>query len=133
MSDSLLYHAFGVRGYRYRSTRYEGGEVFIRIEPPRESLRCPACGHSHVHIVERFRRWWRTLPIGARSVWIEMFVPKVQCQSCGARRRVPVRFAALRGFMCAPATSCNSMISDKVAMSPVRLAIASAFRPVPEG
>ena len=93
MSTSLLYHAFGVRGYDYLGTRYEVGEVIIRIEPRRESLRCPACGHSHVHVVERFRRWWRTLPIGARSVWIEMLVPKVQCQSCGARRRVPVRFA----------------------------------------
>ena len=93
MSTSLLYHAFGVRGYDYLGTRYEVGEVIIRIEPRRESLRCPACGHSHVHVVERFRRWWRTLPIGARSVWIEMLVPKVQCQSCGARRRVPVTFA----------------------------------------
>jgi len=94
MSGSLLYHAFGVRGYCYRATRYEEGEVVIRIEPPRESLRCPACSHSHVHVVERFRRLWRTLPIGARTVWIEMFVPKVECQSCGVRRRVAVTFAA---------------------------------------
>ena len=85
MSDSLLYHAFGVRGYCSLGTRYEGGEVFIRIEPPRESLRRSACGHSHVHVVEWFRCRWRALPIGARSVWIEMFVPKVQCQSYRVR------------------------------------------------
>ena len=40
---------------------------------------------------------------------------------------------ALRGFMSAPATYCDSTLSDKLVMSPVRLTIASAFRPAPEG
>jgi len=93
MSTSLLYHAFGIRGYRYCHTRYEEGVVIVRIEIPRSSFRCAACGHDHVHVVEWFRREWRTLPIGDRPVWIEMMVPKVECQSCGARRRVPVSFA----------------------------------------
>jgi transposase len=93
MSSSLLYHAFGIRGYRYVATRYVEGEIFVRIEAPRESLCCAACGGRHVHVVERFRRWWRTVPIGAKGVWIEMFVPKVECQRCGARRRVEVTFA----------------------------------------
>lgn len=93
MSTSLLYHAFGIRGYRYLATRYEEGAIIVRIEPPRETLKCPACGCSHVHVVERFPRLWRTLPIGARTVWIEMNVPKVQCQRCGAKRRVKLGFA----------------------------------------
>jgi transposase len=93
MSTSLLYHGFGIRGYRYVATRYELGEIVVRIAAPRESLRCPGCGSSHVHVVERFPREWRTVPIGAKSVWIEMDVPKVECQACGARRRVEVAFA----------------------------------------
>ena len=93
MSNSLLYHAFSIRGYCYVATRYREGEVFLKIEAPRESLRCPACGHAHVHVVERFPRRWRTLPIGARCVWIEMAVPRVECQQCGARRRVGPTFA----------------------------------------
>jgi transposase len=93
MSTSLLYHAFGIRGYRYLATHYRDGEVVVRIEPPRESLKCTACGCSHVHVVERFRRWWRTVPIGAKAVWIEMDVPKVHCQKCGAKRRVHLGFA----------------------------------------
>ena len=93
MSTSLLYHAFGVRGYRYVATRYEVGAVIVRIEAPRRSLRCPACGSGHVHVIERFRRQWRTLPIGAKSVRLEMDVPRVECQRCGTRRRVPVTFA----------------------------------------
>jgi transposase len=96
MSSSWLYHAFGVRGYRYVATRYESGEIVIVVEPPRESLRCPACGGDHVHVNERFRRRWRTLPVGAKAVWIEMDVAKVYCQACGGKRRVEVAFAEPR-------------------------------------
>ncbi len=96
MSTSLLYQAFGIRGYRYCHTRYENGATIFHIRLPRSSFYCPACGHAHVHVVEWFRREWRAEPIGSRPVWIEMAVPKVECQSCGARRRVPVTFAEPR-------------------------------------
>ena len=48
MSTSLLYHAFGVRGYRYVKTEYVEGEVIFTIEQPRESYRCPVCGSDDV-------------------------------------------------------------------------------------
>src|SRR3989304_2728357 len=35
MSTSLLYHAFGVRGYRHVKTEYLEGEVILPIEQPR--------------------------------------------------------------------------------------------------
>ncbi len=93
MSTSWLYHGFGVRGYRYVATRYEDGAIVMRIEAPRESFRCPCCGSSHVHVVEWFRRWWRTVPVGSKVVWIEMDVPRIECQVCRMRRRVEVTFA----------------------------------------
>lgn len=93
MSTSLLYHAFGIRGYWSVGTDYREGEIFVRIEAPRESLRCSRCGSPHVHVIDRFRRQWRTLPIGAKAVWIDMQVPKVECQQCGVRRRIEVKFA----------------------------------------
>jgi transposase len=93
MSQSWLYHAFRIRGYRYVATQYIYGQIVLRVEPPRESLRCSSCRSARVHVVERFRRWWRTLPVGSKAVWIEMDVPKVECQACGLRRRVEVTFA----------------------------------------
>jgi transposase len=33
------------------------------------------------------------VPIGAKPVWIEMDVPKVECQVCGAKRRLELGFA----------------------------------------
>lgn len=65
----------------------------MTIEAPRESLKCPACGSAHVHIDEWCPRRWRTLPIGSKTVWIEMDVPKIECQVCGAKRRVTLGFA----------------------------------------
>ena len=48
MSTSLLYRAFGVRGYRYGKTEYEGGRVVFTITQPRKSYRCPVCGSEDV-------------------------------------------------------------------------------------
>lgn len=93
MSTSLLYHAFGIRGYDYVATRYQGGEIFVMVEAPRESFRCPACGSAHVHLDEWCPRRWKTVPVGAKTVWIEMDVPKVECQACGAKRRMELGFA----------------------------------------
>jgi hypothetical protein len=38
MSTSLLYHAFGIRGYKYKNTKYEGGSVHFNIEQERKYL-----------------------------------------------------------------------------------------------
>ena len=40
MSTSLLYHAFGIVGYHYRSQHFHEGTVTFRIEQPRDRLRC---------------------------------------------------------------------------------------------
>src|SRR6266851_3388995 len=48
MSTSLLYHAFGIRGYRYLRTDYLEGEVVFTIEQGRPTLQCPLCGSREV-------------------------------------------------------------------------------------
>ena len=49
MSTSLLYHGFGIRGYRYVRTEYvEGGVVFTIVQDPK-TCRCPACGGQEHH------------------------------------------------------------------------------------
>jgi transposase len=83
MSTSLLYHAFGVRGYRYVKTEYVGGEVVFTMEQPRESYRCPVCGSDDVigrgHNCRRFR----TVSIGGKPVYLMLAVPRVECHACG--------------------------------------------------
>jgi len=93
MSTSLLYHGFGVRGYRYVKTEYVGGEVVFTIEQPRESYRCPVCGSDHVIGRGQNTRRFRAVPIGRKRVYAQLAVPRVECRDCGVVRQVELGFA----------------------------------------
>jgi transposase len=93
MSTSLLYHAFGVRGYRYVSTEYSQGEVTFSIEQPRPSFRCPVCGSDDVIRRGQTTRRFRAVSIGSKPVYLTWAVPRVACRSCGAIRRLRIGFA----------------------------------------
>jgi transposase len=93
MSTSLLYHGFGVRGYRYVKTGYVGGEVVFTIEQPRESYRCPVCGSDHVIGRGQNCRRFRTVSIGSKPVCLMLAVPRVECHDCGVVRQVKIGFA----------------------------------------
>jgi hypothetical protein len=45
MSTTLLYQAFGIRGFEYRRTDFFAGHVCFNLEQGREKLRCP-CGRG---------------------------------------------------------------------------------------
>lgn len=93
MSTSLLYHAFGLVGYRQLSQHFEGGRVTLRIELPRERHRCPACGSAEVWDQGGVERTFRTLPIGAKPVHLRFKVPRVLCFDCGQVQQVKLGFA----------------------------------------
>lgn len=93
MSTSLLYHAFGLVGYHYRSQSFEGGRVTFRIEQPRERHRCSLCGSDEVWDQGGVERTFRSLPIGGKPTFVEFKVPRVCCFSCGAIRQVKLGFA----------------------------------------
>ncbi len=93
MSTSLLYHRFGVVGYRYVRQNFEAGVTFFRIEQPRERLRCSACGSGHVWAQGGVERSFRGLPIGNQPTVLELKVPRVLCGDCGKVRQVKVNFA----------------------------------------
>lgn len=92
MSRSLMYHAFGLRGYGYRSTRYENGKIILVIDQRRESYCCSACGSGNVYSQGQKSRRFRTLPIGRKPVEIEFAVPRVRCLDCGVTRQVKIAF-----------------------------------------
>src|SRR6185437_12933333 len=93
MSTSLLYHAFGIRGYDYIRTEYRGGEVTFTIRQDPNDRRCSACGSPHVHSRGRAERRFRALPIGTRATFVVLPVPRVECQACGVVRQVKIPFA----------------------------------------
>ena len=93
MSTSLLYHAFGIRGYKYMNTRYEEGAVIFSICQPAHQLRCPDCGsHRVIRRGNRVRRF-QAVPIGKKPVFIELAVSRVWCLVCDIVRQVKLGFA----------------------------------------
>jgi transposase len=96
MSTSLLYHAFGIRGYQYRRTAYQDGQVIFTIEQELSTRRCPACGSCDVVSRGAAKRRFRSLPIGSRATVVVLPVPRVACRACGAVRQVEVPFAEPR-------------------------------------
>ena len=89
MSQSLLYHAFGVRkGYDYWRTQYQDGCVrFVLVVQP-ELLVCPVCESQEVSRKGRRFRELQTVPIGLKPVFLVTEVPKCQCRDCGKRFEV---------------------------------------------
>jgi transposase len=81
MSTSLLYHAFGIRGYEYVRTEYQGGEVVFTIRQGSKTFRCEACGSRDVRPRGRVERRFRSLPIGRRSTAVVLPIPRVACRA----------------------------------------------------
>ena len=93
MSTSLLYHAFGIRGYCYRRTRYVQGATEFVIEHDPTNLRCAHCGSADVIGAGKVERRFRDLPIGARPTWIVLGVQRLRCRKCQTIRQAKLSFA----------------------------------------
>ena len=96
MSTSLLYHAFCIRGYEYRSTDFVEGRMCFTIEQPRTRYRCPTCGSAAVHAQGHTERFLQTIPIGLKPTFVFLEVARVICFHCAypASQRSVCRRAA---------------------------------------
>ena len=96
MSTSLLYHGFGVRGYKYQSTEYKEGTTFFTVTQDRLSLRCSQCNSRNVICKGTNDRELRAVPIGGKKVYIHIAVQRILCLCCGLLRQVKLKFAEER-------------------------------------
>ena len=96
MSTSILYHGFGICGYRYTRTEYQQGALVFSIEKEPTSLRCPCCKGIQVIRKGAVLRWFHTLPIGSKQVYLKLQVPRVMCRACGIVRQITLGFADAR-------------------------------------
>lgn len=93
MSTSLLYHGFGVVGYDYVRTRYDGRSITFTIRHKRDKLRCPVCRGRKVMMRGTTRRRFRTIPMGSKVVFLDLEVQRIGCLRCGTVRQVSLGFA----------------------------------------
>jgi transposase len=96
MSTSLLYHAFGIKGYRYVRTAYALGQTIFTLGQEPDTRRCSACGSADVVSRGHVERRFRCLPIGLRPTSLVLPIPRVECRACGVVRQVDIRFADAR-------------------------------------
>jgi transposase len=88
-----LYHAFGIKGYRYVRTAYLGGQTIFTLGQEPGTCRCSACGSADVVSRGHVERRFRCLPIGTRPTFHVLPIPRVECRACGAVRQVDIGFA----------------------------------------
>ena len=96
MSTSLLYHAFGVRDYRYVKTEYVEGGVIFAIEQKPDRCRCSVCGSENVWRQGSATRPFHALPIGGKAVTLRAKIPRLLCHDCGKTRQAVIGFAEPR-------------------------------------
>jgi transposase len=93
MSTSLLYRAFGIRGYKYSRTEYDNCKVIFTIFQEPQTYRCSSCGSGHVISRGQIVRRFLSLPVGSRGTTVVFPVPRLECQACGRVRQVNISFA----------------------------------------
>lgn len=84
MPQAILYHGFGIQGYRHLRTKYKGGAVFFHLVRARN--RCSFCRYFKVIQKGYRRRVLRTLPIGRRPVFLVIKMRRFYCQRCRRTR-----------------------------------------------
>ena len=92
MSTSLLYHAFGIRGYVYVRTSY-GRRLVFTVKPDERVVRCSQCRSYNVVRRGVVQRVFKTLPIGRRQIHVAVPIPRVACRDCGCVRQIRLHFA----------------------------------------
>jgi transposase len=93
MSTSLLYHGFGIVGYKYVRTDYREGDVIFTVSRKRFSLRCSVCKSRKVIQHGSLPRWFHSLSIGKKATYIKTEVPRLECKDCKVIRQSDIGFA----------------------------------------
>lgn len=93
MSTSLLYHGWGLRGYRHQRTQFVEGRIVFHVTQDADAVCCPDCGGKRVMRQGVVPRTFKGLPIGGKQVDIVLPVQRVRCHDCGVLRQVKVGFA----------------------------------------
>ncbi|MCP3924726.1 MAG: ISL3 family transposase [Desulfobacterales bacterium] len=93
MSTSFLYHAFGLRDYYYKTTRFLGGSLTFEIFPKPEAIKCPECNTRAVIKRGSIKRDIRTIPVGSKPVILRTIIQRVWCPFCKFVRQIKLSFS----------------------------------------
>lgn len=82
MSQSILYHAFGISGVTYRSTDYIGNAVIFNVETTNHHVLCSVCGNRDCIFKGKKVKLLRMPPIGRKQTMLRVHLHRLQCKCC---------------------------------------------------
>jgi transposase len=82
MSQSILYHAFGIKGVTYRSIEYLGNSIIFNVETTNHHVQCCDCGHRDCIFKGQKVKILRMSPIGRKQALLRVTMHRLQCKSC---------------------------------------------------
>lgn len=82
MTTSLLYHAYGINGVEYKSTKYDVGQVIIAAEMTHNSICCPKCRHYRGIFRGKKVRRFHLPPFGNKKSFLDLILHRVECHNC---------------------------------------------------
>ena len=82
MSTSNLYHAHGIKGVQYKSTRYEKGAIIYSAEMKQKELACPKCANCSSHFKGQKTRRFRITPVGSKKCFLDLLLHRLKCNNC---------------------------------------------------
>jgi len=86
MSNSLLYHAFGISGFDYQKWDWSGSQAVMYITRQADQFTCPGCGGQRVTATKLGERDVKTGAIGRLPAILRVETHRVKCHDCGAFR-----------------------------------------------
>lgn len=85
MSTSLLYHAYGINGVQYQSTKFENGTVTIHAEMTKQHSQCSHCGCLHTNFKGQKRRLFKMIPFGGKKCYLDLILHRIECPQCARK------------------------------------------------
>ena len=87
MSTSILYHGFGATTYNYKKTEYRDGSMTFHLKKKEKYQHCVVCKSKDV--VRQGQRFLkvRTVPIGAKPIFLGLHLHRLKCRDCKSYRQ----------------------------------------------
>lgn len=84
MSTSLLYHAFGLKGVEFQSTKFVGSAIILSAKMTDKFIKCPVCGSRHATFKGQKTRSFRMGPLGRKQSILNLQLHRLKCIKCDA-------------------------------------------------
>ena len=83
MSTSILYHAFGLKGIHYESTRYFGDCILISARMNDQYVKCPQYAGRKAIFKGQKRRLLQMGSMGRKRCFLNLLLHRLKCRKCG--------------------------------------------------